>query len=92
MTCWIALHNSDLMDSRVLRWKLVPWQRVTGKQTACVLMLTDKPAEDPRKLTLSFFTPEGVSYPGSQNLCLGDDKDWHKPVTDLLHIHLEAKN
>jgi hypothetical protein len=37
-----------------------------GKQTGCVLMVTDKANGNPRKLALFFFTPEGVSDPGSQ--------------------------
>jgi hypothetical protein len=46
-----------------------------GEQTACVLMLADKLAGDPRKLTLSFL-PLKASVIQGPNLCLGDDKDW----------------
>jgi hypothetical protein len=57
-----------------------------GKQTACVqdgvLMLTDKLAGDPRKLTLSFLLLEASVIQGP-NLCLDDGKNWHPQVTDL---------
>ena len=54
MTCRIIQYRNNLMDSRVLCWRLLPWLSVMGKQTGCVLMVTDKANGNPRKLALSF--------------------------------------